>query len=1003
MRTGLKLYVLVAALVVHCLPLNAAEVPEGRPAPKATMKLLNAGKVSPFPGWEIYRGRVVVLEFWATDCAPCVANIPHMNALQKELAGKPVSFVSVTYEKGDDITKFLKRHPISGDIGVEGGETSKAFGVNMIPQIVLIGADGSVLRYTVPQELNKENLALAAESGKVQDIRHLMLTKDESPKKEASLPDLFEVRVSSPSEGAKPGYGRMSGRGFVTLNFTALPFRRLAARAWETSAARLDISSAVSAQTFDFVVKVPSASEDSARPLLREAIKAAYGVGTRAAARRGTALVLRRDKEVAAGLKPSGMKFHVEDYGRAYYRSKGVTMREFSLFLEDHFGTPVTDATRLDGRYDLDMEWSVAGQEGLRKALSEKLGMSLNAEEAEIDVLEIFAEESAAGVRPINLLLESAFTGAGKVDASLLSAAASARPGESFSAGLRLKMRDGWHVYWRNPGDAGLAPSLSWSLPSGWTASEPGWPAPERIKYQGINNFGYSGEVVLPLTITVPDSAVVGSKSLLKARVEWLECRENCVPGAADLWLDIPVSSESRANAKDAAALAASLTALPRRADTGVSAERDGDNVKLRFGGRHPLAEFFPYSSESLMNGRPVASVSPTGTELSLELLSDKTLPARIEGVLLRPGLPPVEISVPLSAAGASKVRILLMAFVGGLLLNLMPCVLPVLAFKAVGLLNRKGRSPSLARLESIAYSAGVLLCCEALAGALLVARRAGETLGWGTQFQSPWVVGALALLFVLAGLSMFGVFKVGARWIGVGSSLSALQGVTGAFFSGVFAMVAGAPCTAPFMGATLGWAMTRPGPEVLVVFAALGLGMALPYAAVSAWPAFIRLIPRPGQWMVTLKKLLSLPMFATAAWLLFVLWRLVTPAPAVQDLVWREWSPEAVAAARAAGDTVMVDFTAAWCLSCQVNEHGALAAPEVRTALSAPGVAAFRADWTGRDKRIQEELARYGRNGVPLYVVHPAGGPAVLLSELLTADLVLSTLPVRRLSQKIR
>jgi thiol:disulfide interchange protein DsbD len=253
--------------------------------------------------------------------------------------------------------------------------------------------------------------------------------------------------------------------------------------------------------------------------------------------------------------------------------------------------------------------------------------------------------------------------------------------------------------------------------------------------------------------------------------------------------------------------------------------------------------------------------------------------------------------------------------------------------------------------------------------------------------------VGALAALFIFAGLCLFGFFEFGARWIGVGSALSAREGRVGAFFSGVFAMAAGAPCTAPFMGATLGWAVTRPAGEILAVFGALGLGAAAPYACLSSWPALIRHLPRPGAWMVRLKKLLALPMFATALWLLWVLWRLLAPAPAPQDAVWRPWSPEAVARSRASGDTVFVDFTAAWCLSCQVNERTALAAPEVRAALTRAGVSAFRADWTSRDKSIERELAKYGRNGVPLYVVHPGGGPAVLLPELLTPGLVLDAL----------
>jgi len=591
------------------------------------------------------------------------------------------------------------------------------------------------------------------------------------------------------------------------------------------------------------------------------------------------------------------------------------------------------------------------------------------------------------------LALFSSPAQAGHVEASLISARAAVRPGESFQAGLKLKLRDGWHVYWRNPGDAGLSPALAWRLPAGWSASPLDWPVPVRLEMPPLTNFGYSGEVILPLTLSVPPGALPGTRARLRAKAEWLECREICEPGAADLALTASVEKNSRESAGDAAAIAASFASIPLPVPgAAAGASLDGDGVRLRLEGRHPLAEFFPAEANTFKNARSAVSVSPLETEIALKPAAGAEIPARVEGVLLRPGFPPARISVPVRAGGAAA-RFLMLAFLGGLLLNLMPCVLPVLTFKALGLLNRKDYHPSRARREALAYAAGVVLSCEALAVALLIARRAGQTMGWGTQFQSPWLVAALAGLFIFAGLSLLGVFEFGARWMGVGSGLSARQGKIGAFFSGVFAMAAGAPCTAPFMGATLGWAVTRPAGEALAVFGALGLGAAAPYACLSSWPALIRHLPRPGNWMVLLKKLLAVPLFATALWLLWVLWQLLAAAPLRQDAVWRPWSPEAVAQARASGKTVIVDFTAAWCLSCQVNERTALAAPQVRAALSRADVSAFRADWTNRDKSIEAELAGYGRSGVPLYVVHPGGGPAVLLPELLTPGLVLDAL----------
>jgi thiol:disulfide interchange protein DsbD len=319
--------------------------------------------------------------------------------------------------------------------------------------------------------------------------------------------------------------------------------------------------------------------------------------------------------------------------------------------------------------------------------------------------------------------------------------------------------------------------------------------------------------------------------------------------------------------------------------------------------------------------------------------------------------------------------------------------VFPVLAFKALGLLGRLGQHPAAARREAVAYSAGMVLSCLSLAGSLLAARRAGIALGWGFQLQSPWVVGTLAALFFAAGAGLLGYFEFGARWMGLGEKLSSRHGLAGAFFSGVFAMAAAAPCTAPFMGAALGWAVTRPTGEALAVFGALGLGASAPYAFLSSWPALIRWLPHPGRWMETLKRLLSIPMFVTSAWFLWILWHMLAVPASPQNALWRAWSPDAVAEARASGKTVMLDFTAAWCLSCQVNERTALATPAVVEALSQPDVAAFRGDWTNRDARISAVLTRYGREGVPLYVVYPKGGAVILLPELLTAGLVLDAL----------
>ncbi len=582
---------------------------------------------------------------------------------------------------------------------------------------------------------------------------------------------------------------------------------------------------------------------------------------------------------------------------------------------------------------------------------------------------------------------------AGNVTASLVSSLDAARPGQRFDAGLRLKMKPGWHVYWKNPGDSGLAPRISWRLPPGWSAAAFDWPAPSRLEAPPLTSFGYENDVLFPLALAVPADARRGSRPTLSAKAEWLECREVCIPGAAELTLSGEVGYAGRPRPSDAAMLAAARAMGPRPdAGAAAGASWDGRRAILRLNGSWPRAEFIPTAPGVFENGRTPASVSQTETELTLTPAAGAGAPAAAAGILLRPGAPPVEISVPVTTGGTAP-RFVLLAFAGGLLLNLMPCVFPVLAFKAIALMHRGGQHPMEARLEALAYAAGMELACLSLAAILVGARRAGGALGWGFQLQSPWVVGSLAALFFLAGAGLLGYFELGARWMGVGEKLAGRHGLAGSFFSGVFAMAAAAPCSAPFMGAALGWAVTRPAPQAFAVFAALGLGAAAPYALLSSWPALIRRLPKPGAWMDSLKRLLSLPMFATSAWLIWVLWHLVAAPAAAQDALWRTWSPEAVAAARAEGRTVFEDFTAAWCLSCQVNERTTLARPAVVAALSRPGVAAFRGDWTSRDERISAVLAGYGREGVPLYVVHPPGGEAVLLPELLTPNLVLDAL----------
>lgn len=572
------------------------------------------------------------------------------------------------------------------------------------------------------------------------------------------------------------------------------------------------------------------------------------------------------------------------------------------------------------------------------------------------------------GVKALLLLLAlAAPASAGHVRAELLSSRASAAPGESFAAALRLRHDPGWHTYWLNPGDSGMPTTLKWTLPPGWSASPFAWPAPRRIVVPPLTSFGYGGELFLPLTLTAPQKK---GPAVLKARADWLECADICVPGQAELTLRVGVG-ESRPGAS----IPKPELPVPQPGAATRALSEEG-KVVVRVPGRHPGAEFFP--EQALFEGtRGPVSVGPAETELVLPLSPGAQAPERLSGVLRRPGHPPAQVELPVEAGGGLA-RPLLLAFLGGLLLNLMPCVFPVLSLKVLGLLKQPGRR------HVLAYCLGVVLSFELLAAGLIAARAAGASLGWGFHLQSAPVVAALALLCVLVGLNLLGWFEVGTQLMSLGG------GERGSFMSGVFAVVVAAPCTAPFMGAALGWALTRPALESLAVFGSLGVGTAAPYAVLASWPALLRRLPRPGAWMETLKKALSVPMFATALWLLWVLARLLAPAPAL-GAEWKPWSPEAVAEARARKETVFVDFTASWCLTCQVNERVVLARPEVKAALAE--AVALKADWTNRDASIAAELARHGRSGVPLYIVYPKGGEAVLLPELLTPSLVLDAL----------
>lgn len=629
---------------------------------------------------------------------------------------------------------------------------------------------------------------------------------------------------------------------------------------------------------------------------------------------------------------------------------------------------------------------------------------------------------------------------------------------------LKLTPEPGWHVYWRNPGDSGIATQIQWTLPAGIAASEMEWPYPHAQRLEGLTNYGYDSETLHLVPLTVQP---LPSPATLKAKAKWLVCQDICIPGQADLELTLPVADTAEPDARWTAAFARTRTQLPMAAPNWQTQfQIDGGALHLGVTGADfsavGKAEFFPVENSLVAHHAPQKVVlEKSGLRLS-QKLGDyfTTAPATVEGVLVlrdadgtrayairaEPGtVAPVTASSAPTVADTSLPFVLLLALLGGLLLNLMPCVFPVLSLKALSVLNAPADQHGAHRAHALTYTAGVVLSCLALAGILLGLRAAGEAVGWGFQLQSPVFVALLVYLLFALGLSMSGVFEIGARWMNTGDSLTRRDGLSGTFFTGVLAVVVATPCTAPFMGTALGYATTQPAAVALVVFAALGLGLALPFLLMGFWPRLAHALPKPGAWMQTFRQLMAYPLYLSAVWLLWVLarqvgidgaalvlaglvvlalalWLLGRPGVKINRIValialaaalypltspllrptgtaapdadQAAWSEETVTKLRAEQRTVFVNFTADWCITCKLNERVALNSETVRRSFKDKNVAWLTADWTNADAAITAALAQHGRNGVPLYLVYPNGGEPTVLPQILTPELVVQSLP---------
>ncbi|KQO68110.1 protein-disulfide reductase DsbD domain-containing protein [Methylobacterium sp. Leaf89] len=676
------------------------------------------------------------------------------------------------------------------------------------------------------------------------------------------------------------------------------------------------------------------------------------------------------------------------------------------------------------------------------------------------------------------------------VKASLVGEPAAIRPGEPFTVGIRLVMRPHWHVYWRNPGDSGLAPEVAWTLPPGFSAGPIQWPSPSRIPVAHLMNYGYEDEAVLLAQVTPPATLASAKPVTLQAKLTYLVCERECVPGSAELRLTLPVAQTGTSTGVAPGSMMlfeAARAALPAPAPWPVRYGAENGRLQVHLAAPAGLAAsdvaYFPYAETAIENAAPQEARSDAdGLHIDLAR-GDATAaaPATLPGVLTfaeatpdgpvrrayaigeapdatavatasaattnatmapTPAQVPAESLTLWSAAG--------LAFLGGLLLNLMPCVFPVLSIKVLSLVRHSGEPAGRVRLHGLAYTAGVLASFLALAGLLIALKGAGAGIGWGFQLQSPLVVAGLAYLLLAMGLSLSGVVHLGAGIAGLGDGLTRRAGLEGSFFTGILATVVATPCTAPFMGSAVGFALTQEAGVSLAVFASLGLGLALPFLALTIWPAALRRLPRPGAWMDTLKGALAFPIYATVAWLVWVLSQQVGSAGLLAALVglvlmglaawaWERghgagpagtWVARGTAVAALAalailtlgldrdragadaaqadgsaftqarldgllaqGKPVFVNMTAAWCITCQVNERVALRAEAVQAGLKARGITALKGDWTNQNPEITRLLERHGRSGVPLYLLYSGAGEPTVLPQILTPGLVLEAL----------
>lgn len=664
----------------------------------------------------------------------------------------------------------------------------------------------------------------------------------------------------------------------------------------------------------------------------------------------------------------------------------------------------------------------------------------------------------------------------GHARVELISERDGVQPGETFFAAFDMSIDTGWHVYWRNPGDAGLPPRVSWAGEATVPTGEFIWPIPKELAVvEGqIMDYGYDERLVLPFPVNVPEDAT--GEIELAGRLDYLICEDICIPESVDFSLKIPVNSSSLVNEPNGKLIADWIDRTSVRLDGESCLTEEGEAWRLSIASPEVAKpgsriRFFPYENEISHSAVQTAEFGERGASIGLAPGYAQTFPDALSGVVVvenvdgsRAGyeLTAPACAVPLSAtSGLSLVEpqvvepvglvlISLLALAGGLVLNLMPCVLPVLSLKAFGMVETAARGDaSKLRAHGWFYTGGVLVSFLAIGATFVALRSTGELLSLGFQLQYPVVVALLALLMYVIGLWLFGAVSFGTSVQGIGNDLATKNGASGAFFTGVLAAFVGAPCIGPFLGVALGAVIGQPAAIVMLVFGLVGLGLALPFLLLSHVPGLSKRLPKPGAWMERLKQVFAFPMFLTAIWLLSVLGSQVGLGPVMWTLVgavfirfaawlvtgrsrgitaiagfilagagvtlavWASlvavpykgsasavaqssyadetWSPTNVAERLANGQGVFVDFTATWCATCQVNKLTTLRSKRVRDGFARADIVFMVADYTNRDPQIAEELEKRGRAGVPLYLLYdPGDAEPAILPQLLSEALVL-------------